>query len=244
MAPRLPVFSKIAEEDVSDAPKGKWKEGIVTPVNDLMSSQKALMNKGVTFEQNIQCEKKSFDIVVPDCWKLLTPINSWTTNGVPLRVCKHPDGSVEMQGDLTGGVSNTVLAAGTIPAQYRPQYNMRFCSARAAYATFTVGSDGSLTQTTGTDGAFNCRYEALDATPIANSKFPITIATQYSKKPGQVLVSQVEDLNGTDPKPIGCVMTLDWSYGQTNGSPCVIIKNLCGLPYNRKYRVNLLIIGE
>lgn len=246
MAPRLPTFSRINDEDISDAPKGKWKEGIVSPINDLISSNKELTNKGITLSNNVMCEFKSFNIVVPDPWTLLTPINSWVTNGVPLRITKHPDGTVELQGDLSGGASNTVLSAGTIPSTYRPQYDMRFVSARGGgYATFTVDSDGSLTQTTGTDGSFNCRYSPLDFTPVANNKFPVSISTQYTKKPVAVVVSQIEDMNPTNPKPLGTALTIDWEYsGNPNGSPMVVIKNLTGLPYNRKYRISLVIFGE
>lgn len=245
MAPRLPTFNKINDEDLSDAPKGKWKDGIVAPVNDLIDSNKSLTNKGITLSNNVMCEQKSFDILVPDAWTLLTPINSWATNGVPLRITKHPDGTVELQGDLSGGASNTVLAAGTIPQQYRPQYDMRFVSARGGgYATFTVDSDGSLTQTSGTDGSFNCRFLASDAAPISNARFPILISTEYPKKPAAVLVSKIEDITTTNPKPLGTAMTIDWDYSGVGGKPSIVIKNLTGLPYNRKYRVHLIIFGE
>jgi hypothetical protein len=39
-------------------------------------------------------------------------------------------------------------------------------------------------------------------------------------------------------------MMADWEYISVQGTPTVKIKNICGLPYNRKYKLRCLIVGE
>lgn len=248
MAIKLPVFNRIAEEDLSDAPKGKWLEGITTPLNDILTSVKSLFEKGITFGSNIDCEIKFVDILVPDPWIYPDPENGWrqdVPNGVPLRYMKHPDGSVEWQGDLIDGGSNTVLSAGVVPAAYVPDYGLYFASKTGGGQKYCViNTDGSLVHELTTDGSFNFRYMCKDATPYSSSAFPIFVSTKYSKKPLSVSCVSIEDITNTDPKKLGCAMQLDWDYISVQGNPSVQIKNICGLPYNRKYRLKLLIVGE
>lgn len=241
---KLPVFSRVAEEDVADAPKGTWLEGLRAPLNDVMSTIRELLNKGITFVQNIDCEIKETDILVPDPWIYPEPENGWrqdAPSGVPLRYMKHPDGSVEFQGDLIDGGSTTVLSAGVISNAYVPDYPMRFV---VVSGNIQVDPSGELSHSGGADGTFNFRYMASDATPYSSSSFPIVISTKYSKKPLSVTCVSIEDITDTDPKKLGCAMQIDWDYISVQGNPSVQIKNICGLPYNRKYRLKFLIVGE
>lgn len=245
---KLPVFSRVAEEDVADAPKGNWLEGIRGPLNDVMSTVRDLLGGGITFVQNVDCEIKDIDILVPDPWIYPTPENDWhqdTPGGVPLRYMKHPDGSVEWQGDLIDGSSVVVLSSGVVKPAYTPDYDLRFPSVNGLVFDFvTIFADGGLSAHAGTDSSFNFRYMAEDPTPYSSSAFPIFVSTKYSKKPLAVICVSIEDITDTDPKKLGCAMQLDWDYISVKGTPSIQIKNICGLPYNRKYRLKLLIVGE
>ncbi len=249
MAPKLPIYTKLSEEDLSDAPKGAWLDAIKTPVNDNLKATKDLLSGQLTFQQNISSEVKELTIDVPDPWVPVTSFsNSYTDFGnpfPPVAYMKHPDGSVEIRGCVDNGVGVSKIF--NLPSPYRPFKYMSFSEMNAG-----SGNNGITIQTGGDvyelgvlgQVCLNCRYLAADATPIPNIKFPLTFATKFTKKPLCVIVAYVEDVSTSEVKSLGSIGLIDWDFVTVAGKPNIKIKNICGLPYNRKYKIKFLVVGE
>ena len=107
---KLPSFTKLSEEELSDMPKGRWQDAIKVPLNDLLGASGALFGGGLTFAQNILSDVREVDINVPDPWTAATLTNSYANFGSGYEAdafMKHPDGSTELKGYVTGGTAGT-----------------------------------------------------------------------------------------------------------------------------------------
>lgn len=244
---KLPVFDKVTQEDLSDAPKGKWLEALTTPLNDVLTTTKTTLSKNITFDKNVLSETKEIDIDIPDAWQAMALVNGYANNAAPREqsaYTKHPDGTVEIRMSVTGGAGFATMA--TLPVGYRPQYDIYATGVTGAALInrIQITSAGAIVDGTGAGTAdIHFRFLASDATPVPNSKFPVNFSTKMTSKPLYVAIANVEDVTSSEPKKLGCVMSCDWSYGQVNGKPNIKINNICGLPYNRKYRIKFLIVG-
>ena len=63
---KLPPISKIAREDLSEAPS--WINGIITPVNIFMESVYQALNRSITDKENIACHIKELTYVTPSTY--------------------------------------------------------------------------------------------------------------------------------------------------------------------------------
>lgn len=135
----------------------------------------------------------------------------------------------------------------TLPVIYRPQYDIYAIglTGAAALNRIQITATGTIVDGTAAGTAdIHTRFLSYDASPVPNSKFPINFSTKFAKPPLGVLIVAVEDVTATESKKLGCVMAPDWEYGTVAGTPNIKIKNICGLPYGRKYKIKFLVIGE
>ncbi len=244
MPAKLPVFDRVSEEDLADAPKGNWVGAITTPLNDQLAANKTLMNGGLTFGQNIQSEVREIDVIIPDAWTAISLQNGFANNAGTAGYVKHQDGTVELRGNITTA-SVAPVVIGTLPIGYRPAQKFYYpVYANAAAGYISIDTTGVVTAEVGINTVhIQTRFLSSDATPPVPSVLPVTFTTKFTASPLAVIAISVLDTTKTESKPVGCVPNPDWSYGSFGGKPGIKINNVCGLPYNRKYRIKLLIIG-
>lgn len=252
---RKPGLPKLTRQNMEGAPEERWVDSVKTTANESARQIEQLRSAdhGVKLLENADVELVEVEVQVPDPWiKVSTTAgaptfqNSWTNYGGGYTVAafmKHPDGSVEIKGTVKDGAIGTLIF--TLPVGYTPRENFNIAvSSASAHGDLYIGSNGTLTAGTGvnTDFGLACRFLSSDATPIPLSCWPKLIRTKF-KKVSAVLLAEVVDGETTKPLPAGLAHHPVWEMTTQKGEPNVKLLNIAGLPYNRKSRIKLLIVG-
>lgn len=239
-----PGLPKLTKQNMEDAPEeSKYIESIKLTVNSSAQAIEDLRaNRGIKFLENADVEAVEMEIQTPDPWLEATVNGPWVGT---LKYMKRDDGVVEIRISLTGGATNDVIC--TLPEGYRPYDDIIVPVSDLSFGEFaSVGIQQS--------GVVYCAneshselggvisYTSQDTTPVPLSCWPKMIKTKLSAVKG-VLVMDVFDAETTNPLPPASVGNPSWEISTNAGQSNVKITNIAGLPYNRKSRVRLLIIG-
>lgn len=217
--------------------------------NESLGRLKRLTANGISVFNNTNCEKLEFEVSMPDCWNYVTAYqNGWTDFGGGERAAwmKHPDGTVEIAGNISSGAVGTT--AFVLPEPCRPASTRSYATnSNAAFGALFVLTDGSVKPAVGSPISFsvNCRFLAKDPRPPRYSCFPVNCATRLPKAPVGVIVIKAKS-EGEQSQSIGpqVFAVPEWRYINSNGSPTIQILNIAGLPYSRKTRLTLIAFGE
>jgi hypothetical protein len=203
--------------------------------------------------QQSDIELHSVDIQVPDPWWQVgvTPgapsfQNSYTGTATYM---KSYDGRVDVHIVVANGTAATIF---TLPKGFSPKYPVSLVAWDGFLGSATVIAqvlaDGTVRQIGGTTHTveFDTSFMAADVTPLIPPKqFPINIDTGLPSVAGMWVV-RVED-GGTSGTSIqaneGYVGSIPFTTQMAHGKLTIKIKNIMGLPYNRKSTVTLLAIG-
>lgn len=259
--PKPPVYKSIPRSALSDLPDEDWANAIVDGVNESLESQVEFFQGNISFKENLNCEILDFDVYIPDPFYNVTGAgtaqlqfqNGWSNKGVvcPLRVMKHPDSSVEIQGLVADGTLNTVITL--LPDEFKPRYDLMFPSIqRNAGATawiagtIKVGADGLVSQVDGVSAsqvAVNVRFLPLDTTPRPSKAWPVTLKTRFTDPPLGVFVIDCANLDRSQLKPYSSPSGIDWDFQRRGNDGVIRIKNIPHLAYSRRQNLTLLVIG-
>lgn len=69
---KLPSIKKILREDLKDAPG--WVNGIIDPVNQFMENVYSILNKNITFSENISSFVKEITYKTPTSYPAMDPV--------------------------------------------------------------------------------------------------------------------------------------------------------------------------
>lgn len=250
---RKPGLPKLTKQSMEDAPEDtKYIESIKQTVNVAVQEIEQLRSAshGIDLLSNANVEQVEVDVQMPDPWIVVgyTPgapsfQNGWMQNDDCV-FSKSPDGVVEVIVSLSGSGA-AFFPAFKLPVGYTPKHAFYFFSwgnGTATAGAFLMSTDGSISPQFIDDMSGHVRFLAADSTPIPASCWPKMVKTKF-KKVSAVIVADVFDAETTKPLPCGSVWHPIWETASENGIPQIKLLNIAGLPYNRKSRVRLLIIG-
>lgn len=242
---RKPGLPKLTKQNMDDAPEDtKWVESIKSTVNVSVQEIEKIRESdhGLKLLESSDVEVAEFDVQVPDPWSTLTLQSPWTGT---YKYTKKPDGMVEHRVAVSGGHITDQI--GTLPAGYSPYDDIIVPVSDLSNGEFcSIGIQGT--------GVIYCAFEAhsqlggvinylsKDSTPVPLSCWPKLVKTKLKKVSG-VIVMAVTDAETTNPRPPQAVGNPSWEITQIDGVSNVKITNIPNLPYNRKSRVKLLLIG-
>ena len=224
------------------APEEKWVDSVTNTVNSAVDQIELIRSErgGIDLLTEANVEQVEVDVEVPDPWTTGTLVNGY---GGTLKFMKHPNGVVETRFDIT------TTAGGTIPfifpAGYRPAetiYGFAYNVTTPGYSWASVGTNGNMTLSVDADHRGSFTFLSSDATPVPLSCWPKMVKTRF-KSVSSVVVSAVYDAATTSPMPAGLIYSPVWETTTMAGEINVKLLNIAGLPYNRKSRVRLLIVG-
>lgn len=230
---------------MEDAPEDtKWVESIKGTVNGAVQEIENIrsLDHGIELLKSSDVEMSEFDVQVPDLWSELALITPWTGT---LKYTKHLGGMVEIRLSVTGGVDHDTI--GTLPQGYSP-YDDVLCPVSdlsfGEFASVGIQTDGTIycarQSHSELGGVIN--YISKDTTPVPLACWPKLIQTKFRDVAG-VIVMKVTDASSTVTLPPQSVGNPAWEMIVSGGKRQVKITNLPGLPYNRKSKVRLLVIG-
>lgn len=247
MSQRAPKLLRLTDANMEDAPEAQHMESIRSAVNQLVDeTEKARgrADKGIRLLESADVEQAEFDIQVPGPFTNITFAGTWADPvGAKTSVwMKHPNGLVELHVACTGGGATTVA---NLPSQLKPYdyvLGPTWDVTAGAAGMFQIDPSGVLTVNNTHEHFISVCYLALDSTPIPLSCWPKFVNTRFDRV-SAVLIAQVSDAETTKTLPAGQVQHPTWELTKSNGQNCVKLLNIAGLPYNRKSRIRLLIVG-
>lgn len=246
------LLRRIANSDLESAPDEPWVESLADATNKLVDHASA-PDKPMFIKllQQADLELIEFDAQVPDPWYKIgtSPApsfqNSYTGSG---QYMKGYDGEVFVNLSVQDGVANTIF---TLPVGFRPAAALNFIAwdnTTGVGRLLQVGTDGSV----GVVGAglhpvlVTFSFMPADVTPIIQSCFPVMVKTRLKAVAG-VWVVQVQDSGSSgqsNQAQTGYATSVDFTTTMSKGQLMIKIKNVMGLPYNRKSHVKLLALGD
>lgn len=248
---------KITRESLVDAPDGEYIDRIIDPINRLLSSYQKTVDGAVSFANNLAAEAVEVSVLTKDPW--VTPTLHASTQAathysseIP-KYMKHPIGLVEVKGYIESKVG--ALASGTIlwtfPTQYRPISDVSYTHTDNAgnANTFVVRSNGELTYYgpgtwSGDAVSLHVVFMSGDSTAVPNGCWPKNIKTRFNNPPlGVIAMAVYDEQPGGEQTTLPGSLGIDWSFTKIGNAPQVKINNIANLPYNRRIRIKLLIIG-
>lgn len=243
-----PTAKYIAPSSLDGMPDEDWAHSLLASVNDTQSALGRMMeDHGIFLQENANVEVLKCRVNVPSPWLAPTYSNSWVDSGgsdQAGRFMKHPDGTVEIQGLIKSGTITN--AAFTLPSGYRPAATLKFAvESNGAYGMMKITSAGVVTPQVGNNASFaiNCRFLALDSTPVALSCWPVRLQTRFTSAPEFVLVCKARNLsNPTLPSAVDSIP--DWRFIRSGNGPTIELKNVNGLSYGDRHELTLLVLGS
>lgn len=243
--PGLPKLTKISMEDAPD--DTKWVESVKGTVNVAIQEIEHLRSedRGLKLLDSADVDMSEFDVQVPDPW-IYPTLTSGSPGATRNRYMKHKGGVVELHIDTTGLTTTDVLFS--MPVGYVPS-ELVYCVASdvtgSKFSFITINAVGDVSFISGTgavDAVCSISYLSSDSTDIQLSCWPRLIKTRFNEVSG-VIVIRSEDAETTKPLPSSSLGSPVWELIKSGENYNVKINNIPGLPYNRKSRVRLLIIG-
>lgn len=232
---------RLTGASLSSAPDEPWVKMIQASVNSIVDAQELGTSK-IKLLSGTDVEIREITVQVPDPWIEVTSFdNGWGTLGDGTWYRKDHYGLVELLLSVEGGAGS----AFTLPSQFSPARDIRITGWDTAGGTDTsiiIGADGTVTPVLG-PGEAKCQalFLAKNSSPIPMSCWPIVVSTSLKSVAG-VMVCDVRDFDQDAERP-SMSGNVIWSFTSTNGKNAVKILNIPWLPYNRRCRVKILIIG-
>lgn len=233
---------RLTDSAMDDAPNGKYIENMRSAINLLNDQVERSTDPQLRLKllESSDIELQEITVQVPDPWIPATYLNSWSDISGKTKYMKHYDGSVEIVLNIRGGAAATVM---NMPTGYIPFTNVTtgaWNQITSAGSFMRIDSSGVVTVANTDEHHSHIRYMPTDATPIPLSCYPKYIKTNLN--PCGVICLDIADDQDTQPLPERSGQVI-WEMSSVNGEKNVKVTNIIGLPYNRKYKVKLLIIG-
>lgn len=266
-------FTKVTKESLVDAPDAEWVDRLIEPVNRLLDADAQAKDGNLTFTGNLNSEVVEINVRTVDPRYFIFDKHVQTTDlsdrwsGDPTYeksyIIKHPDQTVELYLAMDDfGIAPTVytnLFTTGLPDEFRPPRALLISGNKFDYTSnppltwdaspFILFPDGNLqycgNALTSHVYVAHIRYLPLSPKQVPLSCWPLTAKTRFTTPPIGVIVLSVEDA-----EPGGAQMVLPgslgvvWSYTKAGEYPQIRIENIANLPYNRSFKIKLLIMGK
>jgi hypothetical protein len=233
-------------------------------LNPVLLRAQQLSQNGVNAKDNLDGQVIEFQLKTPtDPFTAAALSNSWgqSAGAAPVGYRKDAAGIVWLRGAVDG-----TLGAGpgdacfTLPAGYRPAYNLRFPSATevptlvaSTVEVLTTGEVIPATAVVARQGLDGVAFLATQGGAGNLSCFPAQVRISDGKRPTGVLLLACDDAQPGNPSatpnsgattPSTCSAGLSWSYvGTGTGKPNLLsIDNIPGLALGRTYSVRVLVL--
>lgn len=244
-ASRLPS-SRLSIKDMQGVPQQPWIQTIVDGINDVQIRYDTLTTQNsIHLQQFSNIEIIKATIVTGNPWKNVTLQGTWTTHKDTLRICKLYDGSVQLNGSVTGGVAGSTI--GLMPLAIGPIGQTRIAvSANGAYGDVSIFGNGTIKHQVGstTNVFIHARWMPKSNQPQPLDCFPMDISTRFKTRPEFVLAVMNDRQKETDSKFICSPIGPSWRHYISADGPVIQILDIPGLEYDTRQQVTFLLLGR
>lgn len=238
---RLPTFKRFSREDFKGA--GSWIDKLIEPLNEFMNSIVSALNSSLTFQANMNCEVRSFQVqtlteLLPGEGFIVGEAKTFVDADVNVGTDTI---SITAHGFATGD-SVRLTTSGTLPAPlaidtdyFIIRTNANSFQLAASLSEAFAGTNITITSAAGGGTHTIDTFANLPGTPQLREKVAFTL--EKNIVPLGLVKLSILDRSG---RFLVQAADITWTY--QNG--IIQIENISGLRPGTRYDVTVLVVGR